>query len=144
MCSLKVINDRSTLCTPLTHQSMITRLAVMTWVCFLPSSLFLPHHCNQHPFAPSCIFVSFIWAHIIVTVSKSSYQLRWGETTFASVRSLSFRLSLQKILPLSNFSTRLHRLSVWQLFFIPLLPLPKSSHVRRVIGQMCHTTVDEQ
>ena len=62
----------------------------------LPSSLFLPHHCNQHPFAPSCIFVSFISAHIIVTVSKSSYQLWWGETTFDSVCSLSFSLSPEK------------------------------------------------
>lgn len=145
MRSLKVINDRSTLCTPLTHQSVITRLATMTPVCFLPSHLpSPPHHCNQHPFAPSCIFVSFISSHMIVTVSKSSHHLQRGETTFGSVCSLSFRLSLQKMLSLSNFSSDRIVSQCDSSLLSHSFSLHTSSHVQCVTRQMWHTTVDEQ
>lgn len=113
-------------------------------------SLFLPQHCNQRPFAPSCIFVSFISAHTSQSaVSKSSYQLRRGETTFASVCSLSFSLPLplpasRKMLSLSNFSSNHTSSRRDSSLLSRSFSLPKSSHVRRVTGQMCHSTVDER
>lgn len=146
---LKVINDRNTLCTPLTHQSAVTRLAMMTGVCFVPSPSprFLPQHCNQRPFAPSCICVSFISAYITVTV----FQMFQSHLTscsgvkppLPSVCSLSFSLSPENVSYFLILGAIKSSLGVTALSY-PAPSLPTSSHVREVTGHKCRSTVDEQ
>lgn len=145
MRSLKVINDRNTLCMPPTHQSMITRLAMMTRVCFLPSpllSFFLNIVISSRLLPPVFLSLSF------PLTSQSPFQSRltsWGGVRQPLPPFVHFySVSLQKMLSLSNFSSD-HIVSRRDSSLLShSFSLPKSSHVQRVTGQMCHTTVDEQ
>lgn len=140
--SLKVINDGSTLCSRLTHQSV-----TMTGVCFLP---FPSPVCLSFPSLPSAAICSLLdlclfhfrehHSHFFKVILPVAVGVRQPSPHFARSGSSSLQKS-DLILVQITLSLAVTASS----HPVPPPPLlPKASRVRRVIGQMCFSTVDER